>query len=84
MSETDRESVLIAAWFHDVGYITSHKNNEEISSKIAKKFLVKEGLANEQIAVIKNYIISTILTKTPKSLPEKILCDADLYHLSSP
>ncbi|MBT32831.1 MAG: metal-dependent phosphohydrolase [Thalassobius sp.] len=84
VSATDRESVLIAAWFHDVGYVHSHKNHEEISSNIAEEFLVKEGLGNEQIEVVMNCIYSTMLSKTPKTLTEKILCDADLYHLSSP
>ncbi|UZR99860.1 HD domain-containing protein [Chondrinema litorale] len=83
VSAKDGESVLIAAWFHDVGYITSHKNHEEISSRMAEDFLVKEGLYIEQIEVIKNCILSTRLPQKPKLLNEKILCDADLYHLSS-
>ena len=33
ISESDKEILLIAAWFHDVGFVKNHKNHEEESKK---------------------------------------------------
>ena len=41
LDQVKREMLLIAAWFHDTGYIESIENHEEKSVEIAEKFLKK-------------------------------------------
>ena len=44
----DSENLLIAGWFHDVGYIKGCENHEENSAKIAAEFLENQILDNER------------------------------------
>ncbi len=83
LSPDDLEKVMIAAWFHDIGYYLGQKNHEEASADIASDFLKKEGVKDQAIEQIRNCILATKIPQSPKNQLEKILCDADLYHLST-
>jgi len=83
ISDFDLEKVIVAAWFHDAGYYLGCKDHEKESARIAKEFLLSENLNSIYINEVSNCILSTKIPQHPKSLLEKILCDADLYHLSS-
>ncbi len=78
------ESLLIAALFHDIGYIRTWKNHEEIGAYMAEEYLNSIGLRKERIKKIASCIRSTSLLIKPKSTIEKIINDADLSHLSQP
>ncbi|AKD53734.1 Pycsar system effector family protein [Spirosoma radiotolerans] len=84
LSDTDRETVLIAAWLHDVGYKEGCDNHEANGINIARPFLEKQGLSPKRIEEIEACIQATKMPQNPqgKRLPE-ILCDADLGHLSA-
>mgnify|MGYP001100522238 CR=1 FL=1 len=43
LSDNDLEILLLAAWFHDVGFTLSHENHEENSKKIAAEYLNKKS-----------------------------------------
>ncbi|PHR72164.1 MAG: phosphohydrolase [Lutibacter sp.] len=83
ISESDKEILLIAAWFHDVGFVENHKEHEEESKKIATEYLKDKGLSKEKIVKVLSCIDATKMPHKPKSNLEKILCDADLFHLGS-
>lgn len=83
ISDVDMETLLIAAWFHDTGYYLGCQNHEEASAKIAQKFLQSHNIDSNIIKQVTNCILSTKLPQKPTTLLEKILCDADLFHLSS-
>lgn len=83
ISDEEMETVLIAAWFHDTGYYLGCKNHEAESAKIAEEFLRSHKLSTEKITRVVNCILSTKLPQKPENLLEKIICDADLFHLSS-
>ena len=76
----DSENLLIAGWFHDVGYIKGCENHEENSAKIAAEFLENQNLDNERINNIKNLILATKMGYEPDNLLERIICDADNSH----
>ena len=76
----DSENLLIAGWFHDVGYIKGCENHEENSARIAAEFLENQNLDNERINNIKNLILATKMGYEPDNLLEKIICDADNSH----
>ena len=79
----DAENILLAAWFHDIGFIKSAEGHEHIGTEIAADFLSNNGLESDRIEQIKKCILATEFSTEPKTLHEKILVDADFSHLSS-
>ncbi|MCX7955155.1 MAG: HD domain-containing protein [Bacteroidales bacterium] len=80
---TSEELLLLktAALFHDAGQIIQSKGHEEISVQIAREILPSFNYTEEQINKICEIILATKLPPKPKSLLEKIICDADLDYL---
>lgn len=78
------EPIIIAAWLHDVGYSEVYTGHENVSANIAGELLQELGLAPSNIRKILNLILVTKLPQQPQSIEEKIICDADLYHLGTP
>lgn len=76
-------TLLIAAWFHDTGFIHSIENHEAESIKIVQAFLLENNVDKELIHQISQLILATKMPQTPKNNLEKILCDADLFHLGT-
>jgi len=81
LSENDLESVLIAAWLHDTGYEKSCDHHEEGSIQNAVRLLQEWGAPKEKIEQVRGLIRATSMPQTPTTVPEKVLCDADLSHL---
>jgi uncharacterized protein len=79
------EALLVstAAWFHDLGYIERHEDNEIVGVRIAQKILPKFKYSVEQIRVISNIIMATRLPQTPHNLLESIMADADFESFGS-
>lgn len=80
---SEREFILLktAALFHDIGFLEQYMNNEIIGAEIAKMVLPQFGYETEEVELISKMIIATDITKSPQTLLEKILCDADLDYL---
>jgi len=83
LSEEEIQLVSIAAWLHDIGYKQGHENHEEASIKMAEAYLSEQKLSFDKIEHVKNCIAATRMPQSPKNLMQEVLCDADLYHLSS-
>lgn len=83
LSNQDLQTVLIAAWFHDVGYTESMDEHEIKSVEIARKKLSEFGVSEDRLKQIEGCILATEMPQNPTNLLEKVLCDADLVHLSS-
>ncbi len=71
----------IAALFHDSGMTISQKHHEEKGCDLARQFLPKFGFSESQVQIICGMIMATRIPQSPKTLLEKILCDADLDYL---
>lgn len=84
LSREEMQIVKVAAWFHDCGYVNTYRGHEEESKKLAKTFLEGYGCEKGFIESVVTCIESTKYPQNPSSLIEKILCDADLYHLTRP
>ncbi len=84
LSDIDRETVLIAAWLHDIGYKEGCDNHEATGIDMARPFLEKLGLPHKRVEEITTCIQATKMPQNPqgKRLSE-VLCDADLGHLST-
>ncbi len=82
LTKRETELLLLAAWFHDTGYLTKYDGHEEISVNYATEFLSKYNFTEEDKNIIASAIRATRFPQTPKTLLEEVLCDADLSHLS--
>lgn len=83
LSERELEIVIVAAWFHDTGYYLGCENHENASVGIAAKYLEDRKTDKEFVDAVKKCILSTKIPQSPTNLLEKIICDADLFHLAS-
>ncbi|MFC7346906.1 Pycsar system effector family protein [Chryseobacterium zhengzhouense] len=85
ISETDREKVLLALWFHDVGFTDCNaEGHEERSAVIMKDFLKKDNFSDEYIDEVAKLILATEKYHQPQGLLEEIMKDADFSHFASP
>lgn len=84
LTDDEQEIVLLAAWFHDVGYTIDKAKHEDHSIAIMTIFLNNENYTPKKLDKVAVCISATKLDETPKTLLEKILCDADFSHLASP
>ncbi|MEM8508497.1 MAG: HD domain-containing protein [Bacteroidota bacterium] len=82
LTEAELEMVLLAAVFHDLGHIECYSGHEEASMRLAKKWLTEQGYPEDKIPIILSCIGATRIPQRPKHLLEKVVCDADLIHLS--
>lgn len=73
----------VAAWFHDTGYLFHRENHEERSMNIAEKFLLSHHVDPKEIDIVKQCINVTKIPEIPKTQLEKVVKDADLYHLAT-
>ncbi|MFV8340248.1 Pycsar system effector family protein [Flavobacterium sp. LB3P21] len=81
ISSSDKEILLIAAWFHDTGYIKGCSNHEDSSIVIASDFLLENGKSTDYIEKVAGLIKATKKEYIPQTLSEKIIKDADYYHI---
>jgi predicted metal-dependent HD superfamily phosphohydrolase len=80
----DVDVLLLAAWFHDVGYCFGSTDHEESSIAILLSFLSDYHMPEKSVAGIEQLILATEMGFEPEILLEKIICDADSWHLGSP
>jgi uncharacterized protein len=73
--------LLTAAYFHDIGFVESCDDHEEIGVRIVSEVLPEFGYLPEHIQVITRIIMSTKLPQSPSRQLEKIMADADLDSL---
>ncbi|MEZ4828193.1 MAG: DUF5706 domain-containing protein [Bacteroidia bacterium] len=76
------ETLKIAAWFHDLGYIKAYVGHEDYSMEIARAFLANQGIKTSRIERILELIEATKLDFEPRNTMEGVMKDADLYNLS--
>lgn len=77
LTQLQRENVMIAAMFHDIGNIIARKGHEEIGRQILHELLLGTELEPRR-AEIERLVIATDYTREPKTLDEKIMRDADI------
>ncbi len=82
LNEEARFALFISAWFHDTGFSTGVAEwHERESIKLASDFLYQHHVPPDTILQVSTCILATHIPQTPLTFAEKILCDADLFHL---
>jgi len=79
----DTEILKIASWFHDLGHFYTNKNHEEKSAELAKHYLQSINYQSNNLDKVISCIRATNLNTIPINILEKVIRDADLYHLGS-
>jgi predicted metal-dependent HD superfamily phosphohydrolase len=84
LNDADFFTVVVAAWFHDLGYLNGEPaGHEERGAKMAQSYLEGTGVEHAVIEAVCRCIIATKLPQRAVGLTEQIVCDADLYHLGT-
>ena len=81
ISEVDANVLLLAAWFHDVGYVKGGDNHEEASVRIVTNFLEEYNIDDSIINDVSRIIRATKMGAEPDDVLEKVMRDADCAHL---
>ncbi|MEJ1240037.1 Pycsar system effector family protein [Chryseolinea sp. T2] len=84
LTEEEMEACIAAAWLHDVGYRSGMKDHEKQSVAVATELFQRLGTPVGMISMVNNAILSTHMPQQPRSIVDKVLCDADLAHLAGP
>jgi len=82
LSDEHTEIVVIAAWFHDSGHTITYFGHEEAGIEIAKNFLNKIEYPKDRTQEVLRCIACTKYPPNPKNEMQKVLCDADMFHLT--
>jgi len=83
LTDDEMESVLVAGWLHDIGYVSGAEDHELKAAEKARELLASWGSPHKKTMEVAEAIIATKVPQQPKSLISKVLCDADLQHLST-
>jgi predicted metal-dependent HD superfamily phosphohydrolase len=84
ISKAEKRIVLIAAWFHDTGYTKQIAGHEKQGASIAEQFLKSKEIDDTEIEAVKACILATQFPQQPQNMLERIICDADMMHVSEP
>lgn len=83
LGDDELESAIIAAWLHDIGYLEGEGNHEKKAADKSRELLLSWGASPRKVQEVTEAILSTKVPQQPKTMVSKVVCDADLYHLSS-
>jgi predicted metal-dependent HD superfamily phosphohydrolase len=84
-NDPDLFMLMAAAWFHDTGYLLADNTemHEQKSIELMAAFLSSKNVAFHIIENVSKNIMATKMPVSPQTLSEKIICDADMYHLGT-
>lgn len=83
LNQDEREVVLLAALFHDAGYKESYQLHEAASRRMASDFLSDHGYPPVKSNEVLDCICATRYPQHPAGKLQEIVCDADMFHLST-
>ena len=78
LAAPDLEALLLAAWFHDAGYIDTYDGHEFRSAELAGEWLDAQHYPPERAALVQTLIKATHREAERRTPLEKLLVDADM------
>ena len=83
LSKEELDIVIVAAWFHDSGFVSRSDGHEEESQIIAREFLTSRKISEEFINQVLGCIEATKMPQNPgDNILAQVVCDADMAYLS--
>jgi len=83
INDSDLELLLLASWFHDIGFVRGPENHEESSKIIVTEYLKEKNYSDKKIEKVCEIIDATKMPHNPKDKLGEIISDADLFHLGT-
>jgi len=84
IDDSEKFCLITAAWFHDSGHLFNElTEHEQTGADLMHAFLKSLFIEEDIIAKITDCIMVTKTPSDPKTLIEKIMCDADTYHFGT-
>jgi len=83
LSPDDTEALLLAAWFHDTGYLDVYDGHEFRSVERAVAWLTEQKTEPGRIQLIKDLIKATHRDEEPGTELQELLVDADMSNLAA-
>ena len=85
LDERDMCIISLAAWFHDIGQLSGDMlGHEQRSANIMENYFSSTEAPDALIQPVKDCIMITKFGSLPRTMNEKILCDADTWHFGTP
>lgn len=81
VSEEEMKLLLVAAAYHDCGFLVTYSDHEKAGCEIAREVLPSFGFTDSEIEQVCAMILATRVPQQPNSALERIICDADLDYL---
>lgn len=81
LAPDELEDLVLAAWFHDTGYINSYDGHEDESIRFAREWLEQHNHPQERIERIADCIAATRHNVEPTTLLQELLVDADMSNI---
>ena len=82
LNENEMAAVLVAAWFHDSGYLIQLENHEEASIELLRSFFNENREKPDFVALVETCILVTKRDREPQNHCEKVILDADISHIA--
>ncbi len=79
----DLDILITAGLLHDVGFVESYHNHEDVSCRIARETLPNFDYSEKQTDKVCQLIMATRMPQRPQNRLEEIICDSDLYYLGT-
>ncbi|MBT9393231.1 HD domain-containing protein [Hymenobacter sp. NST-14] len=81
LAAPDLEALVLAAWFHDVGYVDTYDGHEFRSAEMAGEWLSQQRYPAERVALVQQLIRATHRDAQRETELEKLLVDADMSSM---
>jgi uncharacterized protein len=81
LSDSELNLLLVAAAYHDSGFLYGHHEHEKRGCELAMDLLPRYGFDADGIAEVCKMIMATKIPQAPTDRLSEILCDADLDYL---
>ncbi len=82
LGESELAAVIVAAWFHDSGYLVQLENHEEASIDLVRSFFSETPQGTDFESLVETCIRITKRDREPQILAEKVILDADISHIT--
>ncbi len=84
LNPEELQDLVLAAWFHDTGYVNTYDGHEVESVRFATEWLAKYDYTTERLERIAGCIMATKHDTEPETLIQEILVDSDLSNIGKP